>query len=446
MEKRYGLPVAIAMVIGTVIGSGIFFKAESVLNRTGGNMIAGILAFIIMGVVMIISAYTFGIVSGHYDGVDGLVGFSKAACGKTYSYYIGWFMAIIYYPSLVSVLSWLPARYFGVLLGWEDAVVGGRTMALAGAFMIVTYAMNALAPKLAGKFQVSTTIIKLIPLFLMAIIGTIVGLTNGMTVQNFTTVVNELPFSEGLFGAIVALAFAFEGWICATSIGKELKDAKRNLPKALLIGTIIVAIVYVVYYIGLAGAVDSATMMAGGEAGAKIAFTNVFGKFGGVAIFAFVVISCWGTCNGLTMAVTRGLYDLAVESDSKKLAMFKNVDPNTGMPTNSAVFGLLMSILWLVYFYGGCLMGNWFGPFCFDSSELPIITLYALYIPIYFALMKQKALPTFKRNVMPILATVCSLFMVFAAIYSHKMNVVFYLIVFVVVMALGALFRGKKNA
>ena len=146
------------------------------------------------------------------------------------------------------------------------------------------------------------------------------------------------------------------------------------------------------------------------------------------------------------MAVTRGLYDLAVESDSKKLAMFKNVDPNTGMPTNSAVFGLLMSILWLVYFYGGCLMGNWFGPFCFDSSELPIITLYALYIPIYFALMKQKALPTFKRNVMPILATICSAFMVFAAIYSHKMNVVFYLIVFVVVMALGALFRGKKNA
>ena len=446
MEKRYGLPVAIAMVIGTVIGSGIFFKAEAVLNRTGGNMIAGILAFVIMGVVMIISAYTFGIVSGHYEGVDGLVGFSKVACGKTYSYYIGWFMAVIYYPSLVSGLSWLPARYFGVLLGWEDAVVGGRTMALAGAFMIVTYAMNALAPKLAGKFQISTTIIKLIPLFLMAIIGTIVGLSNGMTVQNFTTVVNELPFSEGLFGAIVALAFAFEGWICATSIGKELKDAKRNLPKALLIGTIIVAIVYVVYYIGLAGAVDSATMMAGGEAGAKIAFTNVFGKFGGVAIFAFVVISCWGTLNGLTMAVTRGLYDLAEESGSSKLAMFKNVDPNTGMPTNSAVFGLFISVIWLVYFYGGCLMGNWFGPFCFDSSELPIITLYAMYIPIYFALMKQKTLSPFKRSVMPVLATICSVFMVFAAIYSHKMNVVFYLIVFVVVMVIGSFFRGKKNA
>lgn len=60
MEKRYTLPVAIAMVVGTVIGSGIFFKAENVLKGTGGNIGIGILAFIIMGVVMIISACTFG--------------------------------------------------------------------------------------------------------------------------------------------------------------------------------------------------------------------------------------------------------------------------------------------------------------------------------------------------------------------------------------------------
>ena len=85
-----------------------------------------------------------------------------------------------------------------------------------------------------------------------------------------------------------------------------------------------------------------------------------------------------------------------------------------------------------------------FGPFKFDSSELPIITLYALYIPIYIALMKEKTLPTFKRTVMPVLAILCSVFMVFAAIYSHKMNVVWYLIVFVVVEVIGAFFKGKK--
>ena len=445
MEKRYTLPVAIAVVVGTVIGSGIFFKAEAVLTKTGGNLSIGILAFAIMGVVMIISACTFGIVAQSHEGVEGLVGFAKASCGKTFSYYVGWFMAIIYYPSLVGVLSWLPARYFGVLMGWDDAVIGGRTLALAGGFMIVTYTMNALAPKLAGKFAICTTVIKLIPLLLMAVVGTIVGLTSGMTSFNFSNVVTEMPFTEALFGAIVSLAFAFEGWICATTIGPELKDSKKNLPRALLIGTVIVAIVYVVYYIGLGGAVKSEVMMQGGEAGAKIAFQNIFGQIGGAAIFVFVVISCWGTCNGLTMAATRGMFDLATESDSPKLAMFKNVDPATGMASNSAVLGLLMSVLWLLYFYFGTIL-NSFGPVMFDSSELPIITLYAIYIPIYIALMKRSDLSAFRGKVMPVLAILCSLFMVFAAIYSHKWNVAWYLGLFVIIEIIGAFFKGGKKA
>ena len=233
---------------------------------------------------------------------------------------------------------------------------------------------------------------------------------------------SEMAISEGLFGAIVSLAFAFEGWICATSIGTELKDSKKNMPRALLIGTVIVAIVYVIYYVGLAGAVESEVMMAGGEAGAKIAFQNIFGQVGGAAIFVFVVISCWGTCNGLTMAVTRGMFDLAVESDSPKLAMFKNVDANTNMANNSAVFGLLVSSLWLLYFYGGTIMEG-FGPFKFDSSELPIITLYAIYIPIYIALLKRKDLSGFRGKVMPVLAILCSLFMTSSDISATRSEI-----------------------
>lgn len=446
MEKRYTLPVAIAMVVGTVIGSGIFFKAEAVLKGTGGNLGIGILAFIIMGIVMIISACTFGIVAQSHEGVDGLVGFAKASCGKTYSYYVGWFMAVVYYPSLVGVLCWLPARYFGVLIGWEDPT-SGPVMTLAIFFMVVTYLMNALAPKLAGKFQISTTIIKLIPLLLMAVVGTIVGLSNGQINYNFANVVDpSVAPLAGLFGGVVSLSFAFEGWICATSIGSELKDSKRNLPKALLIGTVIVAVVYVVYYIGLSGTIDSATLMANAQSGAKSAFMNVFGQVGGIAIFAFVSISCWGTCNGLMMAVTRGMYDLAADGENEKLAMFRNIDPTTNMPTNSTVFGIFVSGLWLVYFYGANLTAGWFGPFCFDSSELPIITLYALYIPIYFSLMKRNDLSAFRGKVMPILATLCSLFMVYATIRAYHIKVLFYLIIFVVILLIGAFFKSGRKA
>lgn len=449
MEKRYNLLTAIAMVVGTVIGSGVFFKAEVVLGRTGGNMMTGILSWLIMGVVMIICTYTFGIVAGNYEGADGLVGFTRASCGKTYAYYVGWFMATVYYPSLVSVLCWLPARYLGVLIGGEEwgNPTSAPVMVLSVFFLVSTYAMNALAPRLAGKFQISTAIIKLIPLGLMAVVGTIVGLGNGQISYNFTNVVDpSITPTAGLFAGVVALSFAYEGWICATSIGSELKDAKRNLPRALVIGAIIVVAVYVAYYIGLAGAQDSAIMMENGEAGAKLAFQNIFGELGGVLIFVFVVISCWGTCNGLTMSVSRGMYDLAVDSESKRLAKFRSVDPATGMPANSTVVGLLVSGLWLVYFYGANLASTpWFGPFCFDSSELPIITLYILYIPIFIKLMSIRELGGFKRYVMPVLAILCSFFMCFATIYTYGIKVFFYFIVFAVVMLLGALIKGREK-
>ena len=448
MEKRYNLLTAIAMVVGTVIGSGVFFKAEVVLKNTGGNLMIGVLSWLIMGVVMIICTYTFGIVAGNYEGADGLVAFTRASCGKTYAYYVGWFMTVVYYPTLTGVLCWLPARYLGVLIGGE--VWGNPTsapvMTLSVVFLIVTYAMNALAPKLAGKFQISTTAIKLIPLGLMAIVGTVVGLTNGQITYNFSNIVDpSVAPTTGLFAGVVALSFAYEGWICATSIGSELKDAKRNLPRALVIGAIIVVAVYVAYYIGLAGALDSAVMMENGQEGAKLAFQNIFGQVGGALIFVFVVISCWGTCNGLTMSVCRGMYDLAVDSESEKLKMFKNIDPDTGMPANSAVVGLLTTGLWLVYFYGANLAPTpWFGPFCFDSSELPIITLYLLYIPIFLKLMGLKNLKGFNRYVVPVLAILCCLFMCFACIYTYRIKVLFYLILFAVIMLGGALLKGKK--
>ena len=448
MEKRYNLLTAIAMVVGTVIGSGVFFKAEVVLKNTGGNLMIGVLSWLIMGLVMIICTYTFGIVAGNYEGADGLVAFTRASCGKTYAYYVGWFMTVVYYPTLTSVLCWLPARFLGVLIGGE--VWGNPTsapvMTLSVVFMVVTYAMNALAPKMAGKFQISTTAIKLIPLLLMAVVGTIAGLTNGQITYNFSNIVDpSVAPTAGLFAGVVALSFAYEGWICATAIGSELKDAKRNLPRALIIGAIIVVAVYVAYYIGLAGALDSAVMMQNGQEGAKLAFQNIFGQVGGAAIFVFVVVSCWGTCNGLTMSVCRGMYDLAVDSESDKLKMFKNIDPSTGMPANSAVVGLLVTGLWLVYFYGANLAPTgWFGPFCFDSSELPIITLYLLYIPIFLKLMSLQNLKGFNRYVMPVLAVLCSLFMCFACIYTYKIKVLFYLIVFAVIMLAGAFFKGKK--
>ena len=246
LTKKYGLPTAIAMVVGIVIGSGVFFKAQAILQKTGGDMTLGIFSWIITGMLMIICSAMFAVMATKYEKVSGVVDYAEALVGKKYAYFMGWFLAILYYPTLTSVLAWVSARYLCVFINAfrpEDAqlsIAGPQCMTIAGALLIAVFFMNTIAPKIAGKFQISATFIKLIPLFLMAIVGTVKGLSNGLLIENFTTIVNEdISTSSGLFKAVVATAFAYEGWIIATSINAELKDAKKNLPKALVLGTLI---------------------------------------------------------------------------------------------------------------------------------------------------------------------------------------------------------------
>lgn len=457
LNRKYGLVTAICMVVGTVIGSGVFFKAQNVLNATGGNMPLGILSWVITGFIMIICSAQFAVMATKYEKVSGVVDYAEATCGKKFGYYLAWFMVNIYYPGMTSVLSWVSARYFGVLFGWHLA--SAEVMALAGFILIASFTINALSPKIAGKFQVSATFIKLIPIVLMAVVGTIVGLFNGTLTHNFTNVVGEAVGGTGggLFAAIVATVFAYEGWIVATSINAELKDPKKNLPIALVIGAFIVVVAYVLYYIGVAGGADNKILM---EDGATTAFSNIFGTVGGAFLNICIVISCLGTLNGLMVGVTRGMYAIAVRNEGPNPEMFGQIDKATNMTTNSSIWGLFVTSIWLIYFYGANLTEGWFGVFNFDSSELPIVTVYAMYIPMFISWIKtQKDLGKFKRFVLPIASIVACAFMIFAAVYAHGITpyltakqdgkfafpVLFYLIVFAVIMGIGAIFDIRKS-
>lgn len=449
LKKKYGLTTAIAMVVGIVVGSGVFFKAEKILGATGGNLKLGILSWLIGGAIMVFCSYAFSIMATKYEKVNGVVDYAEATLGSKYAYFVGWFMTTIYYPTLTMALAWLSARYTLVVIYGDAAdITGGLCFAITAGYLILSYAVNSLSPILAGKFQVSATVIKLIPLLLMAVVGTIYGLTKGYTVENFKTVVEVVTPSSAIFKAVCATAFAYEGWIIATSINAELKDAKKNLPKALVLGAIVVVAVYILYYIGLAGGITNAEMMQGGQAGAKNAFAAVFGKFAGTGIFVFVIISCLGTLNGLMLGCTRGMYSIASRNVGPSPKVFKAIDENTNMPTNSSILGLLLCGLWLVFFYCSQLsaIGGSMGVFAFDPTELPIITIYAFYIPIFILMMiKGKDFKGFQRIVAPILAIAGSIFMIIAAISSHGKFILGYLVIFAVVMVIGAFFAKEKK-
>ncbi len=462
-KKKYGLLTAISMVVGIVIGSGVFFKAQTVLQKTGGDVPLGIIAWAIGGAIMIACILAFSAMAQKHEKVNGVVDYAEALVGKKYAYHIGWFLSTIYYPTLTSVLAWLSARYTIVFLQscWPDfpllklgggldgagveALMGPDCLCLMMVYLVASYVINSLSPKIAGYFQTTTTVIKLIPLLLMAVVGVLVGIfsPNQMLVENFTSGAVVPVDGSPLFAAVCATSFAYEGWIIATSINAELKDSKKNLPRALVIGGIIIIAVYILYYVGVTGGASVEVLMSDG---ATTAFTNIFGGVLGNILNLFIAISCMGTMNGLMLGCTRGLYSIAARGEGPSPKVFAQVDTQTNMSHNSAIFGLLVSALWGAYFYFSNLAGTWSGPFVFDSSEIPIVTIYAMYLPIFIKwIIVAKDESVSKRFIIPIFAIIGSLFMILACVVAHKMAVVWYLIIFAIIMAIGVIFNRKNK-
>ena len=465
MEKRYGLPTAISMVIGIVIGSGVFIKGGKVLSLTGGNLLQGIAVVGIVGLICIICSLVFAELGSRYEKVNGVVDYAEVALGPKYAYYVGWFMTVLYIPTIVAMLAFFSAMMFLQLFGipaidFATGQVNPTAIGVGAGFLMIGYGINILSPKIAGKLQVGMTVIKLIPLILMGIIGTIAGLCNGTTMEVLNYVNTDAYVAvdgAGFFKAIVGFAFAYEGWILATSINAELKNAKRNLPLALIIGSVVTIVLYALYIFAMSCVGDVDTIIGTwpfGEVLPRVAFSKLFGGAFGTIVYVFITISCLGTMNGLTMASCRGLYALSARGMGPKPEFFGDIDSQNNFSMKSAVFGMMCAGFWyawtvMMWMGGPGLFGavHSFEWLAWEPDEIGIICLYVMYIPMMVGLMvKAKDLGFFRRFVLPGLDLLCCLFFAYAiwAGYGAKQCIGF-LIFFAVVMFIGYLVKGKGD-
>lgn len=443
LKKKYGLFTAIAMVVGVVIGSGVFFKADDVLKLTDGNLILALIAWGVGALSMIFGALVFSEFAQRIEKSNGIVDYSEAAYGKRFGYLVGWFNGVLYFAPLSAILSWVASLYTMILLGSDNPTNSLATWILAVVFMLATYLLNYFAPVLAGKFQVGTTLIKLIPLILVAVVGTISGMANGVSFENFTHAASTIGSSKGgLASAVVATAFAYEGWIVAITINGEIKDSKKNLPKALVLGTIVIFLVYIFYFLGIAGVLPTADIVSEGDNAVRIATTNLFGNTASVILTGFVVISCLGTLNGLVMSCIRIPFSLAIRHQGPMPIVLSKVNESTEMPHNATIFAFVLS---------SCYLGLWFmslneflGRYV-ALDEIPIVMVYGLYLFLYVWYVRNfKDLNVFKRFVVPFFATVGAGIILYGGIKNPSIGM--YLIISVMVLLLGlAFYREERN-
>ncbi len=426
------------MIVGIVIGSGIFFKADDVLAYTNGNVVLGILIFCVAAIAIIFGSLSISQLATRTDKPGGVISYAEEFVNKETASAFGWFQLFLYLPSLVAVVSWVAGIYVCQLFNIQEGILNPYTIGIIVFFII--YFINILSAKIGGYFQNISMIIKLIPLILFAIFGFIKGNPQQVLMSDIETI-KSTGINAGIMAAFAPIAFSFDGWIVSTNIAHEIKNSKRNLPIALIISPIFVLIIYLLYFVGISIFVGPEKVLELGDNSVNMMASQLFGPTGAKVILIFVIISVVGTLNGITLALIRVPHSLALRKMipfNKSLS--KDNEITKGIHLNSAIFALIVSLVWYAIHYitkANKMEG--------DVSEISICVSYINYIVLYVVIIKLALKGEIKNKLMgyfvPFMAILGSL-IILSGSFTNPLFI-YYVIICLVIMGMGYFYYKK---
>lgn len=433
-KKQYSLITCIAIIVGTVIGSGIFFKSDNILKSTNGSVFLGSVIFILAAFSIIFGSLSIARLAKVNNG--GPISYFSECFGPAVGCAFGWFQSFIYYPVLVAIISWILGIYLSSLLRLEPSLL--LQAALGGSITTLLYFVNIFWLKIGAWLQTITTIIKLIPLILIAIIG-LTFEQSPITVAHNMTVLKDFNW----LSAVGAVAFSFDGWIVACNISLDIKNPQRNLPLALIIAPLIIVSVYIAYFWGISVLLGPEQVIALGDEHINVAAGLIFGALGTKIILIFVIVSILGTLNGLIIGSIRLPFVLSKEKMLPCDCALSQIHPHLGTPVTAACFSFAITCFWLlvhlVIEYLDLLPNS-------DISEIAIVVSYILYVPLYLYLLRRFFQKTerhfFGELLCPVLAVIGACFIFLGGMHNplflYGLGVNFFFI------AAGMLFYKKR--
>ncbi|SFI76973.1 basic amino acid/polyamine antiporter, APA family [Kaistella treverensis] len=452
LEAKYGLFTAISMVIGQVIGSGIFFKVDDVLSATQGNVLAGFLGFTIVGISVVFAGISMANYAEILPKEGGILSYVTYRFGNTAAYFVGWMYMSLFYPALTAVLFTVSGIYIAHLLAdFFNFTPTTLHFALIGFVnLVIFFCINIFRPRSSGIFQQMTTVLKVLPLIFIASLG-ILSLVKGdvSQVNTFTQIGNGVQNQSFLLlvaASFIPISFAFDGWYIATQISGEIKNSSKNLPKALIIGTISVMVIYISYYLGIVFRMSGEEIIALKDTYITEFARKIASNSGALIMQLFIIISVLGTSNGLLLATIRVPYQFSNLEKSKKFLNLTKIDEKTKMPVNSAIFGTLIILVYILIYY----ITNtvpFFTSKNFDISAIPIIFIYLVNGALFIGLFQLFNRKLFSRNsLMKKIMAVIAVFGIAIVLFgtASAPNGIMYFIINISFLLFGFIFL-KKN-
>jgi APA family basic amino acid/polyamine antiporter len=342
LRRQLGLATATAVVVGEVVGIGIFLTPAA-MTRSAGSPLLVLVVWLLAGLMALAGALCYGELASRYPAAGGGYVYLREAYGPAPAFLYGWMALLVVDPGLTAALAVGGASYVGYAAGLSPA--GVKASAVAGVLLLA--AVNVRGIRLGGWVVRWLTLLKLALLLVILLWGFGMGLGDW---SHFRPLVERRagspPLAGALAGALVAAFFSYGGWWDLSKLGGEVRDPARTLPRALTLGVVAVTAVYVltsaafVYLVAPEG-------VASGEAFAAQAGEALFGPAGGLVFTLVVVVAVAGSLAAFTMSAPRVYFAMARDGLFPRAAA--RLHPRFGTPARAVVIQTaLASLLVLV--------------------------------------------------------------------------------------------------
>lgn len=381
LDRNFGFFTVFTTVVGMVIGSGIFVRANTVFSLTEAPGV-GIAIWILAGIISLAGGLTVAEIGAAIPETGGMISWIERVFGKKMGFIYGWTQVVVYLPATMAALGIVFGIQTSIFLGIDPNIY---QVPIAIGVILFLGIMNSLSSKLGGGIQVLSTFGKLIPLFAIIVYGLLYGIKEG---GNFTPFINMAPsHGKNIFvalGAVMtAIMYAYDGWIGCGCLAGEVKNPGKTLPKAIMSGLILVIIVYAAINIAFLSVLPWGHLARTQTPASDVARV-LFGPLGEKIIGVAVLISIFGTINGYMLTSIRVPYAMAIEEMLPFSRTLGHVSKKTGTPINSSIFFIVSSILYT-------LTGKF--DLLADTSMFVIWTFYVLvFVGVLILRRKEPAL------------------------------------------------------
>jgi basic amino acid/polyamine antiporter, APA family len=408
LPRRIGLLSAIAVLVGSTIGSGIFRTPAIIADRLPGP-VPLMSVWVAGGLLALCGALTLAEVAGAYPRTGGLYVFIREGWGRLPAFLFGWAELVLIRAASLGAISTTFSEYFFRAIGREPGAEPYREYVhyIAALAIIVTATFNYIGVRWGALVQNLTTLAKYGGLLFIVLFALAVAFPEGAA--HFTPTVPAGSFTIAAFGlSLVSVLWAFDGWADLSFVAGEVKDPRRNVPRALILGVTAVIAIYLLANVSYLAVFPVEELRRSPRIAADVAM-RLIGVGGVVFVGVTVMLSTFGTLNGTLLTSPRIFFAMA--DDGLFFRKVAAVHPRYETPYVAIAMTAALGVIFVLF--------RTFEQLA-DTFVTAIVPFYALAVASVFVLRKRADFdPPFRTPlypVVPLLFVLATIFILVNAI------------------------------